>query len=71
MSGQQPEVKSIVSVPDVVGLVDSKIIKYLEDNCGTVKNIKLDGPPVAPAMRSLYMGQQGTLGTPHTQFPIT
>jgi hypothetical protein len=58
MSGQQPEVKSIVSVPDVVGLVDSKIIKYLEDNCGTVKNIKLDGPPIAPAMRSLYMGQQ-------------
>ncbi|KAG9206083.1 hypothetical protein G6514_004804 [Epicoccum nigrum] len=58
MSGQQPEVKSIVSVPDVVGLVDSKIIKYLEDNCGTVKNIKLDGPPIASAMRSLYMGQQ-------------
>ena len=71
MSGQQPEVKSIVSVPDVVGLVDSKMIKYLEDNCGTVKNIKLDGPPIAPAMRSLYMGQQGTPGTAHTQFPIS
>jgi hypothetical protein len=68
MSGQQPEVKSIVSVPDVVGLVDSKMIKYLEDNCGTVKNIKLDGPPIAPAMRSLYMGQQGTPGTPHTKY---
>ena len=66
MSGQQPEVKSIVSVPDVVGSMDSKIIQYLEDHCGTVKTIKLDGPPTAPAMRSLYMGQQGTLRTPHT-----
>ena len=52
MSGQQPEVKSIVSVPDVVGSMDSKIIQYLEDHCGTVKTIKLDGPPTAPAMRS-------------------
>lgn len=66
MAGQQHEVKSTVSVSDVVGKVDvAEITKYLEAKCGTVKSVQLDTPPASKALRSLYMGQQGTFGTSH------
>lgn len=63
MAGQHHDVKSTVSVPDVVGKVDvTEITKYLESKCGSVKSVQLDTPPASKALRSLYMGQQGTLG---------
>jgi hypothetical protein len=64
MAGQHDDVKSTVSVPDVVGKVDvAEITRYLETKCGSVKSVQLDTPPASKALRSLYMGQQGTLGT--------
>ncbi len=62
MAGQHHDVKSTVTVPDVVGKVDvAEITKYLETKCGTVKSVQLDNPPASRALRSLYMAQQGTL----------
>lgn len=62
MAGQHEQVKSIVSVPDVVGKVDAaEITKHLEMKCGPVKSVQLDTPPASKALRALYMGQQGTL----------
>ncbi|KAF1929575.1 BIG1-domain-containing protein [Didymella exigua CBS 183.55] len=59
MAGQHHDVKSTVSVPDVVGKVDiAEITKYLESKCGSVKSVQLDTPPASKALRSLYMGQQ-------------
>ncbi|KAF9692420.1 hypothetical protein EKO04_009553 [Ascochyta lentis] len=59
MAGQHEQVKSTVSVPDVVGKVDvAEITKYLETKCGSVKTVQLDTPPASKALRALYMGQQ-------------
>lgn len=71
MAGQLNDVKSTVSVPDVVGKIDvAEITKYLETKCGTVKSVQLDTPPASKALRSLYMAQQGTLGMSRNHYYI-
>lgn len=65
MAGNHDDVRTTVSVPEIVGKVNvAEITTYLQTKCGPsehIKSVQLDTPPASKALRSLYMGQQGTL----------